>query len=57
MQSGERKPGAVVVELRVGPVAGAMALLASLREVRSRMVGIRRSLEILQVARHAGGIA
>ena len=33
MQSGERKPGAVVVELRVRPVAGVMALLAGLREV------------------------
>ena len=55
MQSGERKPGAVVVELRVVPVAGAMALLASLREVRSGVVGIRCSLEILEVARHARG--
>ena len=57
VQSGEREPGAVVVKLRVHPVAGAMALLASLREVRSRVVGIRCSLEILQVARHAGGVA
>jgi len=54
VQPGEREPGTVVVELRVGPVAGAMALLASLREVRSGVVGIRGSLEILEVARHAG---
>ncbi len=54
VQSGERKPGAIVVELRVRPVAGVMALLASLREVRGRMVGIGGSLEILHVARHAG---
>ncbi len=57
MQSGEREPSAVVVELRVRPVAGVMALLASLREVRSRVVGIGGSLEILQVARHASGVA
>ena len=57
MQSGEREPGAVVVELRVRPVAGVMALLAGLREVRSRVVGIRCSLEIFQVARHTGGVA
>ena len=55
VQSGERKPGAVVVELRVRPVAGVMALLAGLGKVRSRVVGIRGSLEILQVAGHARG--
>jgi hypothetical protein len=33
MQSGERKPGAVVVELRVHPVTGGMTLLAGLGEV------------------------
>jgi len=54
VQSGEREPGAVVVEVRVRPVAGVMALLAGLREVRSRVVGIRCSLEILHVARDAG---
>ena len=57
MQPGEGEPGAVVVKLRVRPVAGVMALLASLREVRSQVVGIRGSLEILEVARHAGGVA
>ncbi len=31
-----------------------MALLAGLREVRRRVVRIRRALEILQVARDAG---
>jgi hypothetical protein len=34
-----------------------VALVAGLREVRSHVVRIRRSLEILQVARHAGGAA
>ena len=57
MQSGKREPGAVVVELRVRPVAGVMALLAGLREIRSRVVGIGGSLEILQVARYAGAVA
>ena len=55
VQSGQREPSAVVVERRVHPVAGAVALLAGLWEVRSRVVGIRGSLEILQVARHAPG--
>ena len=50
MQPSEREPGAVVFELRVRPVAGAMTLLAGLREVRSRVAGIGRALEVLQVA-------
>ena len=33
VQSSEREPGAVVVELRVHPVAGVVALFADLREV------------------------
>ena len=53
VQAGEREPGAVVIELRVSPVAGAMALLASLGEARGDVVGIRGSLEILQVAADA----
>ena len=57
VQPGERKPGAVVVELRVHPVAGVMALLAGLREVRSHVVGIGGSLEILQVTGDAGRAA
>jgi len=53
VQAREREPRAVVVELRVRPVAGVMALLASLREVRSRVIGIGRPLEVLQVAGYA----
>ena len=53
VHSGERKPGAVVVKRRVRPVAGAMALLAGLRETRGDVVGIRGPLEILQVAADA----
>jgi len=49
----ERKPGAVVVELRVRPVAGVVALLAGLREVRSNVIRIGRALEVVQVAGHA----
>ena len=42
-----------MVKRRVCPVAGAMALLASLGEARGDVVGIRGSLEILQVAADA----
>ena len=54
VQSGEREPGAVVVERCVHPVAGVVTGVASLREVRRHVVGIGGSLEILQVAGHAG---
>ena len=43
-----------MVELRVCPVGGVMALLAGLWEVRSRVIGIGRALKVLQVARYAG---
>ena len=33
-----------------------MALLASLREIRLHVIGIRRALEILQVATHASRV-
>ena len=49
----ERKSSGVVVECRVCPVVRAMALLACLRETRGDVIGIRRTLEILQVAAHA----
>jgi len=49
----EREPGAVVVEGRIGPVAGAMALLAGLRETGGDVVRIRGALEVFQVAAHA----
>ena len=44
-----------MVERRVRPVAGAMALLAGLGETRGDVVGIRGPLEILQVAADARG--
>ena len=42
-----------MVERRVHPVRGVVALLAGLREVRRDVIGIRRSLVILKVAAHA----
>ena len=53
VQSGQRKSGAVVIEGCVQPGAGAVALLASLREIRRDVIRIRRALEILQVTGHA----
>ena len=49
----ERKSGAVVVKRRVHPVAGVVALLASLGETGGDVVGIARALEIFQVTGHA----
>jgi len=53
VRSGQREAGAVVVERGIQPGAGAVALVACLREVRGDVTRIRRSLVILQVARHA----
>ena len=57
VQSGEREPGDVMVECRAHPAASVVALLAGLREIRSRMVGIGGSLEILQVVDRAARCA
>ena len=57
VQSGQRKTCAVVIERGIQPCACAMALLAGLREVRSRVVGIGRTLKVLEVAGHAGRAA
>ena len=51
----ERESCAVVIEGRVQPRTRVVALIAALGEVRSYVVGIRRSLKVLQVAAHAGG--
>jgi len=53
MQSGERESGFVVIECRAHPAAGGVAGLASLGESAGNVVGIRSSLKILEVARHA----
>ena len=54
MHTGEREVDAVVVEGGRRPACRGMAGAAGLRESARNMVGIRGSLEILQVARHAG---
>src|SRR4029077_13242285 len=54
VQSGERETGSFVIERGIEPSAGAVTLDAGLREIRSYVIGIRRSLEILQVAGDAG---
>jgi len=50
----EREAGGAVVERRTGPVRRAVACLASLRVVRRHVVGVRGSLEVLEVAADAG---
>lgn len=57
VRPGQRKAGAVVVEDGVQPRGGVVALRAALREVRSHMVRIGRSLKIFQVATDAGSSA
>ena len=55
MQSGQRKVSEIVVERCIRPTAGVVALIAGLRKTRCDVVGIGRTLEILQMAGHAGG--
>ena len=54
MRTGEREPGAVVVESCVQPGRRAVARVASLREVRGYVIRIRCALKVGQVASHAG---
>ena len=49
VRPGQREPRAVVVERRAQPGRGAVAGIASLREVRRHVIRIRRALVILQV--------
>ena len=51
---GKREPGAVVIKRGIQPGAGAVALVAGLREVRCDVVGIGGSWIVLQVAGRAG---
>ena len=55
VHSGQREPGAVVVEGRIHPVRGVVTLIAGLREVGRHVVGIRRPLIVLEVASDASG--
>ena len=45
-----------MIEGRAGPRRGAVALLASLRESGTDVVGIGRALEVFQVAADAGRV-
>src|SRR5215467_11007113 len=56
MRPGERESGRGVIEGRVAPGGGGVALLARVWEVRLHVVWIRRSLEVLQVATDAAGV-
>lgn len=53
MRAHQRESGGVVVEGRIQPAAGAVALIAGLGEIRSNVTWVRSALEILQVAGHA----
>jgi len=56
MGSAQRESRARMIEGRIQPRRGVVALLAGLREVRRNVVGIRRPLKIFQMARDAGGV-
>ena len=49
----QRPSGRGMVEVRIGPRGGVVALLAGLRHVGLHVVGLRGALEILHVAVHA----
>ena len=55
MRAGQRESRSGVVESRVHPVAGVVALVARLREIRGDMVRIGGALVVLEVATHARG--
>ena len=56
VHSREGESGVVVVKRRVHPVAGVVALLASLGEIGGDVVGIAGALEIGQVATHTSRV-
>lgn len=54
VRSRQREAGAVVIEGRIEPRTGVVALIAALRKVRRYVIRIRCSLIVLQVTTHAG---
>jgi len=55
VRTGQRKTGAAVVERRVEPGRRVVTGVARLGKVRGRVIRVRRSLEVLEVARNARG--
>ena len=54
VQTGQREPGAVVIEGRIQPGRGAVARLASLREVPRDVIRVRCALEVGHMAGNTG---
>jgi len=52
----QRESRGGVIEARVAPIGGAVALFASLRHVRLHVIGLRSALVVVQVAGHAGRV-
>jgi len=50
----QREPSSAVIKRGIKPGAGAVALVAGLGKIRRDVIGVSRSLVILQVASHAG---
>ena len=55
VRAGQRESGAAVVEGCIQPGSSVVALIASLREIGSDVIRIRRSLKISQVTAYARG--
>ena len=55
VHSGQSETGAAVIEGRIGPRAGVVALITGLREIRRHVVGIRCPLIVLEMTGYAGG--
>ena len=55
VRTAKREPRGAVVEGGIQPAGGVVTLLTGLRKIRRHVIGIRRALEIFQVAGHARG--
>ena len=56
VRAGQRESRGRVIERRVAPRRGVVALLAGLRDVRGNVIRSRRALEICEVAADASGV-